>query len=241
MQTSSGDPHGGYVLLIERGQTRFPQRPITSDRFLIGAGSNCQLQLGGEMPLLHSIIVPEGDHLWIDAVVPQPPLILNGQTVREAELRRGDVLEIGPFVFSIGTSESPREPVQMPAVTQRPQTVQDVIDAIGQELAQLQALVQAREGGAAALLQAARQAGTREQTTSGQEQAASPVPDTLMALLQELRDRALTLDQRETSLDEYARQLALTQAQLREQLEQVCEQIQQDPAPAGSQALRLTA
>jgi hypothetical protein len=145
-----------FLLVVERGQTRFPQRPIIADRFLIGAGSNCQLQLGGTIPFLHSIIVPEGDHLWIDAVVADPPLLVNGQQIREGELRRGDVLEIGSFVFSIdarppAATASPRpEPESLTAV--------QLVDGIHSELERLSQFVDKREQAAKALIDAVTRA-----------------------------------------------------------------------------------
>jgi hypothetical protein len=143
----------GFLLSIERGRTRFPQRPILADRFLIGAGSNCHLQLGGDIPFLHSIIIPEGDHLWIDAVVAEPPLLVNGQAVREAELRRGDVLEIGSFVFSIGYSAS------VAAAPNRPDpqsmTAVQLLDAIGSEMQRLTQFASDREQAAKTLIDAA--------------------------------------------------------------------------------------
>src|SRR5688500_1252666 len=49
-------------LEVRRGRTRAPRRAVRRQRFLIGAGSNCQLQLGGsDIPILHSILLVDED------------------------------------------------------------------------------------------------------------------------------------------------------------------------------------
>lgn len=224
----------GYVLLIERGQTRFPQRPVNSQRFLIGAGSNCHLQLAGDVPLLHSIIIPDGDHLWIDAVSPYPPLLVNGQPQRESTLHTGDVLEIGAYVFTVGYQHPA---VQAAIVNQKSaadMTVAELIEAIQAELEESDALASAREAGATALLQAARASAQNGQTPS-QPNHSAPA----LQLLDELRLRAESLDLREAILQEHARQLEATQAELQRQLESACARI--SPEPASASPLRLTA
>ena len=157
--THSSHAASRFVLTIERGQTRFRQRPVEGDRFLIGAGSNCHLQLGGDIPILHSIIVPDGDHLWIDAVVPSPALIINGQSVRESELRSGDVIEIHGFVFAVSVERpavqaSQIDPVASPEPAM-PQTAVELVEAIEQELVEITRVETGRRKGAEALLQAA--------------------------------------------------------------------------------------
>ncbi len=87
---------------VSRGRTKFPRRPILQDRTLIGAGSNCQLQLGGEgMPFLHSLLLVRPDGIRIEAFVPHPELLHNGQPVQSAQLADGDSLTIGSFCFTI--------------------------------------------------------------------------------------------------------------------------------------------
>lgn len=89
----------GPWIEIRGGRTRFPRRPITGDRLLIGSGSNCHLQLGGGMPMAHSVISrgPEG---WlIEALVAEPRLIVRGEATRKATLQDGDVVQLGPFTI----------------------------------------------------------------------------------------------------------------------------------------------
>lgn len=84
------------VLEITRGRTRFRSRPVAGPRFLIGAGVTCDLRLGGtEIPVLHSIINVSGNEIHLEAVAPNPVLIVNGRGVREVELSDGDVIGIG--------------------------------------------------------------------------------------------------------------------------------------------------
>lgn len=84
-------------LRIARGGTRFPLRPVCTARFLIGAGTNCHLQLGGEIPLLHSLLLREFDGWTIEAIAPEPRLLVNGDEVRRCRLQPDDVVTIGPF------------------------------------------------------------------------------------------------------------------------------------------------
>lgn len=89
-------------LEVARGRTRHPRRPVLQSRFLIGAGSNCPLQLGGEgIPFLHSMLLIEQGDVMIESFVASPPLLLNGYPVRTALLRDGDLLAIGEFEFSL--------------------------------------------------------------------------------------------------------------------------------------------
>ena len=92
-------PIDGPWIEIRGGRTRFPHRPIPGDRLLIGSGSNCHLQLGGGMPMAHSVISlgPEG---WIiDALVAEPKLTVAGEVVRHASLHDGDLIQLGPFTL----------------------------------------------------------------------------------------------------------------------------------------------
>lgn len=83
---------------IERGRTRHPLRPLAGNRLLIGAGSHCDIQLGGAaIPILHSLIHVEGTELFIEALVASPPLVVGGRLTREGRLQDGDLIEIGTF------------------------------------------------------------------------------------------------------------------------------------------------
>jgi hypothetical protein len=102
-ETSASDtasPNGW--LEISRGRTLFPRRPLLWPRFLIGAGSNCHLQLGGDgVPFLHSIIDTSTSVVRVEAFTASPELKVNGAVVRTAVLADGDQLEIGGFAFKL--------------------------------------------------------------------------------------------------------------------------------------------
>jgi len=218
----------GFQLIIERGISQFPMRPILGERFLIGAGSNCQLQLGGEIPLLHSIIIPEGNHLWIDAVSPAPVLFVNGHPMRESELDRGDVIAIGDFVFCVDSRRSPVVEVPEPASDRiRPGTRQynaaELLQLLEQDLAELNQFEFAQQQGVAAMLQASRQHPDLSAINWQKDSRAS-----LLQILSQINDRSRALDLREAALAEHARRLADSQEELRRQLETLCDQ----PLPA---------
>lgn len=88
-------PLGPWVEIV-RGRTSFPHRPVRGDRFLIGAGSQCDLQLGGpEIPMLHSLIVVHPRGVTLEAFAPTPDLLVNGEKRRSVTLRHHDLVEIG--------------------------------------------------------------------------------------------------------------------------------------------------
>ncbi|RPI85854.1 MAG: FHA domain-containing protein, partial [Planctomycetaceae bacterium] len=94
------EPH--LVLEITRGRTRFPLRPVPGPRYLIGAAVTCDLRLGGNgMPALHSLISVEDQIYTIEAIASDPPLKVNGERVQVADLRDGDLLEIGDVELTV--------------------------------------------------------------------------------------------------------------------------------------------
>jgi len=104
----STDDRTGAWVEIHRGRTRFRQRPFVRDRFLIGAGSNCDLQLGGTgIPILHSLIVLEDGQPRIEAVVASPALVVAGRPVRESRLAAGELVEIGSFALVVHRGSTP--------------------------------------------------------------------------------------------------------------------------------------
>ena len=99
-----GMPEGNTTsawIHIHRGRTQFPRRPIPGDRFLIGGSSRCDLQLGGGVPVLHSLIHRDGPHYWIEAVASVPALEVNEERRKTARLSDGDQIRIGSFQFQI--------------------------------------------------------------------------------------------------------------------------------------------
>jgi hypothetical protein len=83
-------------LRIADDSRRFPFRPMPVGLFLIGRGEGCDLRIGNDLlPDMHSVIQVKQDSAEIFHVAGQPPLILNGEPVRSAQLSDGDVIEVG--------------------------------------------------------------------------------------------------------------------------------------------------
>ena len=153
------------VLEVSRGRTRFPQRPVTGPRFLIGSAITCDLRLGGgDIPAVHTLIVRSEQGYELETLVGEPPLKVNGEIVQQAWLRDGDRIEIGSIelaarlVASAGLSTDP-------LATDRPpldqMTTAELVDFIEleQDLQARQEL--SRHAGAAALLREARRLSTK--------------------------------------------------------------------------------
>lgn len=232
--SSNDSPQRQYFLRIERGRTRHPERPITVDRFLIGAGSNCHLQLGGEMPILHSILVPVDEALWIDAVAPEPRLYVNRKHVQDGPLFAGDLVEIGDFVFSVGERvldlpQFPEIDVADENVDLEELTAEDLADLLREEIRQIEELEASRISGLNALLQAAQAESQQTQPEFLESQtpvsvASSPLNPPLVA--EDLDKRAAELDLREAALAERAEQLLRAQERLESYLQQLVAQSQ---------------
>jgi predicted component of type VI protein secretion system len=93
---ASSEPH--LVLEICRGRTEHPLRPVQSQRFLIGSSSRCDLRLGAaEIPPLHTLILMDGEDIWLEAMAPAPPLRVNGRSESSVQLADGDRITIGPI------------------------------------------------------------------------------------------------------------------------------------------------
>jgi len=217
---------------VRRGRTRAPRRAIKSERFLIGAGSNCQLQLGGDdIPILHSILLVNDEGAHIDAVVPWPQLIVNGTPQRTADLHDGDQFTIGKFEFAV---HEQRPAAAGPALTAVPAadlpdipeteelaalSVAAIVERIERDQKQVDRFETARETGARALLQAAKQAAAMR---------GGARPDSGEELLRELEDlsreldrRARLLAEREAACEERAANLLKVHEQMAERMEDI--------------------
>lgn len=198
-----------FALRIERGRTQHPERPISETRFLIGAGSNCHLQLGGEIPILHSVILQVESGLWIDAVVPEPALLVNRQPVRECQIFAGDLIEIGDFVFtlqenkafSVGDEVSEAdEDVDLSELS-----AENLVDLLAEEVSSLEAIEEARIRGAETLLE------RLDAFSKGEA-----LPES--GLEADLQQRTLELDRREAELAKKAEHLQRAQDRLEKYL-----------------------
>ena len=153
-------------LEVKRGRTRAPRRDIRGRRFLIGGGSNCQLQLGGhDVPILHSILLVEEDGAHIDSVVSAPQLLVNGRPERSADLRDGDVFSIGKFEFQVHVpqpigalqaSENSQPPVPQSAEELGRLSMAQLVALLEAEQEQVAGYESGRKSGAEALLDTVR-------------------------------------------------------------------------------------
>ena len=158
-------PSLGLVLEVSRGRTRFPQRPVTGPRFLIGSAITCDLRLGGaDIPAIHSLIVHSDEGYELETLVGDPELKVNGEVVQQAWLRDGDRIEIGSIeLTAMMVAEAPFANQTMsadrPALEQM--TTAELVDYIEHEQDQLARHELARHAGAAALLQEVRRLSTQ--------------------------------------------------------------------------------
>lgn len=224
----------GMWLEIRRGKTNFPLRPISGDRFLIGAGSHCHLQLGGEhVPMLHSLLVIQGESASLEAVVSEPPLLVNGEVCRLVELSDEDAVTIGDFefVFHRLLSSEPQAQVAVTEVSVPFEVDQlakfsaaELVSRLEQEVGTIDDYETRRELGAAALLDAALRHG------EGTHPAIVP-----MATFRLTEPSVLKIDpqteslttgtDRESEFMKRARQLQDAQQQLAQQLAELSQEI----------------
>jgi predicted component of type VI protein secretion system len=194
-QTTTLSTTDNLWLEVRRGRTRARRRPVRSRRFLIGAGSNCQLQLGGEeIPILHSILLVDEEGAHIDAVVSSPELLVNGVPQRAADLHDGDVFSIGRFEFAVNV---PNQFAASQAVVADELPMDDAPDVESMSAAELVARIEreqacvdrfenARTEGAAALLQSIAR---RARELAG-ERNPGDIPDSVTLLRLPGRDNA---------------------------------------------------
>jgi len=147
------------TLEILHGRTKFPLRPVHAPRYLIGSAEACDLRLGDPaIPRLHSLIAIEGDVTRIELVAESPALLVNGQSVRAAELREGDLLRIADFELRVQVTEAPA-PVEM---LEDDRDVEDLsalelIERFEADTKLVNSVERRRQLGAGALLEAVRQ------------------------------------------------------------------------------------
>lgn len=240
--------NAGMWLEIRRGKTNFPLRPITGDRFLIGAGSHCHLQLGGEhCPLLHSLLVIDGPLVTLEAVVADPPLLINGDARRAVDLRDGDQVEIGEFEFVFHRVVNAGAPHQAQSaidgessVSPTELSVHQLIQRIEDEQEQIDAFELGREGGAAALLEAALQ--MRAATVPAALSInAYRSETTLTQLTNFLRDQSQRVAEQDAECQRRAAALQESQSALARQIAEMAEMISRWEQTTSSSSQRVSA
>ena len=206
-ETASQSP---LVFEITRGRTESPLRPISRDRFLIGAGERCDLRLGGEgMPAVHSVVHIEGDEIWLETLADSPEIRVNGRLIRSAALEPGDELEIGSFSLTLHRTSS-AEPVQVPRIYGAPVseilaeeelanpldveelTARQLVDLIDQEEALIEEFEARRQMGAQALMDVVKE---RFADTAAEDEPVADEQATPSQLLGELQAAILSLNE----------------------------------------------
>src|SRR5262245_42914389 len=153
------------VLEVTKGYTRFPRRPVTHPRFLIGAGSTCDLRLGGEgMPALHSLITVSGREITLEAIAAAPALTVNGRQIQTTLLHDGDIIGVGEVEFlarfEAGQTPNGAQMISAPPVAidaDRPVaelSAAELVDRIEEEEKQVEDFEARQQTGAHALVQA---------------------------------------------------------------------------------------
>ena len=163
---SSSFSQSPLILEVIVGRTQFRNRPVHGPRFLIGAGAECDLRLGGDqMPSLHSLITIEGNEICLEAISDTPAMLINGRRQTSVLLSEGDVIRLGSveMVARIPRqSESPhRLPVSVPESDESEPKLEDLsamelINLIEREEAEVAAFEGRRQLGGAGLLDAVR-------------------------------------------------------------------------------------
>lgn len=75
---------------------------ITGTRLLIGGDTECDVRLEDpEAPSLHTIVHSDRDGVWLDVVISDPPVYVNGEETDWARLEDGDVIEIGLLEITV--------------------------------------------------------------------------------------------------------------------------------------------
>ncbi len=165
------------TLHVSRGQTKFPHRPVTVPRFVIGSGSGCDIVLGdAHVPLIHTILLVDGGRVIAETVARSPLLKVNGNVVGTAILEDGDALAIGGFQFVVRlnheaiarTLESTAhdhialdELEDEPIVDAADLSAAELVDCLEAEMNQVEQLERQIQTGQAGLLQAAIDRNTR--------------------------------------------------------------------------------
>lgn len=177
-------PDAVAYLRFPEAEVRFPIRPVPAGDFLVGSGADCDLRLGdGILPPLHSVLRASATEASWTRLVRSPELIVNGASVRQANLHDGDLIEIGPFrlIFRFAAEHAEtslqelmtRETTDVAAGSPEAMPVQQLVDAMENELDQLDRWERSVQKGLRELLNAVNQtSGRLRRTRTGTAEAA---------------------------------------------------------------------
>jgi hypothetical protein len=93
------------ALIVTHGNTANRYRPLQGDTIILGRGRGCDLRLeAGDVSELHCLITRRPDGYHIRDCASRGGTRLNGETVQQAVLGDGDILQIGSFSFRVELS-----------------------------------------------------------------------------------------------------------------------------------------
>src|SRR4051812_4912298 len=93
------------------------KRPMTLNRLftLIGSAPSARLYLPSKaVSGCHAVIINADTGFYVRDLASRTQVVVNGRPVREADLRDGDVLQVGPFTFRFTDPGGRSRPVPVP-------------------------------------------------------------------------------------------------------------------------------
>ena len=254
-----------HSLEITKGKTQYPVRPLPGARLTIGAGTCCDLQLSGsEMPIVHSVILRESGEARIEAIAPQPKLLVNGIPVRTSDLGEGDLISIGSIELKFrascsttATSISSKRLSGSPNETSAPFTpdkkrdhsmmnentlkdlsASELVDRIEQDFQMIEQYESRREQGASALLSQIRHEREDQEAHAAPEVLSETEQKSLLsdleAMMQELTRFSEELQQRADQLTVREQHYEVAAASLLETQEKLASQLDRTLDHVGS-------
>ena len=82
---------------------------LAKDRILVGRSAECDVRINHVgVSRSHAAIATRGSGVFVEDLESSNGTLVNGKRVRSAQLRNGDVVEIGSFSLHLGFAESPK-------------------------------------------------------------------------------------------------------------------------------------
>ena len=124
-----------------QGKPEGKEITVPGDRFVIGRGEDCQLRPNSELvSRTHCAIYVQPDRAWIRDLGSRNGTQVNGESIKgDLTLKTGDVVQVGPLVFSVTLVDAPEPAAQNPAVASTPPAL-----AAGETIAESSASALAR-------------------------------------------------------------------------------------------------
>lgn len=186
--------------------------------------------------MLHSLLVIEGKTAHLEAVVSEPPLLVNGDVRRVVELSDEDTVTIGDFEFVFHRLVA-SEPVSQTVIVESQiadeicgvaklsqLSAVELVSLIEEEARQIGEFSRNREAGATSLLDAARRSGPGSQSISVPMTAFSS-DRSIESLSEQLQRQSQQLAEREADCLRRTAQLLASQEQLAAQMAEFAKQV----------------